>query len=147
MGGCDSKEKEELVDVEDDEYYKEVSRPVPCAMHTPAGAPTHSRVLPRRIFTKARPRGFCRRPASIPDLVQAKVPSKVRVCSLCEVACPCCGLRQRQLTFLVTILSRRCAATQILERNSGRLFPYHLPLYNHTTVKRGVCVLSTYLFR
>ena len=24
MGGCDSKEKDELVDVEDDEYYKEV---------------------------------------------------------------------------------------------------------------------------
>ena len=120
MGGCDSKEKEELVDVEDDEYYKEVSRPVPCLMRMPAGALTHCRVLPRRIFAKARPRGFCRRPASIPDLVQAKVSSsKVRVCSLYETACQCSGLLQRQLTLLATILSRRRAATQILERNAG----------------------------
>ena len=39
MGGCDSKQREDLVDVEDDDFYKEV-RPAPASkpVHTRPGA-------------------------------------------------------------------------------------------------------------
>jgi hypothetical protein len=46
MGGCDSKEREELVDVEDDEFYQEVSSRQQNRVHTPASAPIRLRSPP-----------------------------------------------------------------------------------------------------